>query len=254
MRMNLSGDGMTEFREKRILVTGASSGIGRACVLQLLSSGAHVFVVGRNGAALATLGLPSNQIYVADLTDEAGVKAIVVRLKSEPGSLDGCVLAAGIHTFRPLILETYVDIRRPWETNTQSCLGFLAHLLKARLLARGGSVVLFSSAAARKAGAGAVSYASSKGAIESATYALALELASQRIRVNAVSAGIVRTPMSEGFMSKLTAEQRASLEARHPMGLGEPDDVAGPALFLLSNAARWVTGVVLPVDGGYSIA
>jgi NAD(P)-dependent dehydrogenase (short-subunit alcohol dehydrogenase family) len=122
------------------------------------------------------------------------------------------------------------------------------------MVAKGGSVVLFSSAAARKAGAGAASYAASKGAIEAATYALALELASQRIRVNAVSAGVVRTPMSEGFLSKLTAEQLSALEARHPMGLGAPKDVVGPVMFLLSDQARWITGTVLPVDGGYSIA
>jgi NAD(P)-dependent dehydrogenase (short-subunit alcohol dehydrogenase family) len=151
-------------------------------------------------------------------------------------------------------METFQDIQRPWSINTQSCLGLLALLLKARLIAKGASVVLLSSAAARKAGAGAVSYAASKGAIESATYSLALELASQAIRVNAISPGVVRTPMSDAFLSKLTPEQVADLEARHPMGLGTPEDIAGPALFLLSNAARWITGAVLPVDGGYSVA
>jgi NAD(P)-dependent dehydrogenase (short-subunit alcohol dehydrogenase family) len=245
---------MTDFSGKKILVTGASSGIGRACALQLAALGAHIVAIGRNKASLVGLDLPSVQIYALDLADEAAVKALIPRLKSETGPLDGCVLAAGMHTFRPLMMESFADIYRPWSINVQSCLGFLALLLKGRLIATGGGLVLFSSAAARKAGAGAVSYAASKGAIESATCALALELASQRIRVNAVSAGVVRTPMSEGFLSKLTAEQLAALEARHPMGLGLPDDVAGPVLFLLSNQARWITGVVLPVDGGYSLA
>ena len=210
--------------------------------------------VGRNECALGDLGLAAPVILTLDLLDEAAVKTFIPRLKSEVGPLDGCVLAAGAHTFRPLMMETFDDIQRPWAINTQSCLGFIAQVLKGRLIAKGGSIVLFSSAAARKAGAGAVSYSASKGAIESATYALALELASQRIRVNAVAAGVVRTPMSEGFLGKLSAEQLAALEARHPMGFGTPDDVAGPVLFLLASDSRWVTGTVLPVDGGYAVA
>ena len=242
------------FSGKKILVTGASSGIGRAIAQRLTSAHASVIAVGRNESALAELNLPAQQIYTLDLTDEPAVKAAIPLLKSQAGPFDGCVLAAGIHTFRPIMMETFGDISRPWEINTRSSLGFLALLLKSRLIAKGASIVLFSSAAARRAGAGAVSYAASKGAIESATYALALELASQRIRVNAISAGVVRTPMSDGFLSKLTAEQLASLEGRHPMGFGQPDDVAGPVLFLLSDEARWISGAVLPVDGGYSIA
>jgi NAD(P)-dependent dehydrogenase (short-subunit alcohol dehydrogenase family) len=150
-------------------------------------------------------------------------------------------------------MESFSDIYRPWAINVQSCLGLLALLTKGRLIAKGGSIVLFSSAAARMAATGASSYAASKGAIESATRALATELAGQRIRVNAVSPGVVSTPMSEGFLGKLTAGQLIALEARHPLGFGTPDDVADPVLFLLSNDARWITGSVLSVDGGYSI-
>jgi NAD(P)-dependent dehydrogenase (short-subunit alcohol dehydrogenase family) len=243
-----------DFSGKMILVTGASSGIGRACALQLKSAGAQIVAIGRNQAGLLDIGLAATQICTLDLADEAAVKAVIPRLKTEFGPLDGCVFAAGVHTFRPLIMESFNDIYRPWSINVQSCLGLLALLVKGRLIAKGGSVVLFSSAAAHTAGAGAVSYAASKGAIESATSALALELASQRIRVNAVSPGVVRTPMSEGFLGKLMPEQLSALEARHPMGFGTPDDVASPVLFLLSNDARWITGAVLPVDGGYAIA
>jgi NAD(P)-dependent dehydrogenase (short-subunit alcohol dehydrogenase family) len=245
---------MKDFAGKKMLITGASSGIGRACALQLSAAGAKIVAAGRNEAALRELGMADAQIYPLDLADEAAAKAIVLRIKAEVGPLDGCVFAAGVHTFRPMVMESFNEIHRPWAMNVQSCLGFFAMLLKARMIAKGASVVLFSSAAARTAGAGAVSYAASKGAIEAATHALAIELASQRIRVNAVSPGVVRTPMSEGFLSKLTTEQLSALEARHPMGFGKPDDVAGPVLFLLSDEARWINGVVLPVDGGYTVA
>ena len=245
---------MLELQGKKILVSGASSGIGRACALQLAQSGAEIVAIGRNEAAIGELGIAGLRPFIVDLADEAAVKMLIPRLKADVGPIDGLVLAAGIHTFRPLLMESFTDIQKPWAINVQSCLGVIALLLKARLVAKGGSIVLFSSAAARKAGAGAVSYAASKGAVEAATRALALELAPQRIRVNAVSAGVVRTPMSEGFMSKLTTEQLASLESAHPMGIGAPEDVAGPVLFLLSNHASWVTGVTLPVDGGYSIS
>jgi NAD(P)-dependent dehydrogenase (short-subunit alcohol dehydrogenase family) len=245
---------MVDFSGKKFLVTGASSGIGRACALRVAAVGGKIVVIGRNKDSLENLGVQAPIAFTLDLVDEAAVKALIPRLKAEVGPLDGCVLAAGIHTFRPLMMENYQDIQRPWAVNVQSCLGFLAQLLRARLIAKGASVVLFSSAAARKAGAGAVSYAASKGAIESATHALALELASQKIRVNAISAGVVRTPMSEGFLGRLTAEQLAALEASHPMGFGEPEDIAGPVMFLLSSQASWITGAVLPVDGGYSVA
>jgi NAD(P)-dependent dehydrogenase (short-subunit alcohol dehydrogenase family) len=243
-----------EFSNRKILVTGASSGIGRACALALLAAGAEVAAVGRNEPTLADLGLPASRLFLADLTDEAQVKALTLRIKAVSGPLDGCIFAAGIHTFRPFFMESFADIQRPWALNFQGNLGLLAQLLKSRLLAKGSSLVLFSSAAARKAGSGAVSYAASKGAIESATRALALELAPQRIRINAISAGVVRTPMSESFLSKLTTEQVAALEARHPMGFGSPEDIAGPAMFLLSSQASWITGAILSVDGGYSLS
>lgn len=245
---------MIEFAGKSILVSGASSGIGRACAVKLAEAGANLVLLGRDESALSSLGISSARVYSVNLAIEPEVKALVPQLKADINALHGCVLAAGLHSFRPMMMESFDDIARPWSINAQSSLGLVALLLKARLLAKGASVVLFSSAAARTGGAGAVSYAASKGAIEGTTHSLALELAAQRIRVNAVSPGVVRTPMSEKFLSRLTSEQLAALEARHPMGIGSPEDVVGPVLFLLSDLSRWVTGTVLPVDGGYAVS
>jgi NAD(P)-dependent dehydrogenase (short-subunit alcohol dehydrogenase family) len=253
--MRLTGTAMGgEFNGKKMLVTGASSGLGQACALHLARCGAQVAAVSRKPCTIADLGLPeSSALFMADLSNEVDVKRLAQELKQSVGSLDGCVFAAGLHSFRPIMMEGYSDLVRVWAANVQSCLGLIAALSKTRLLAKGSSLVLFSSASARAGSAGAVSYAACKGAIESATFSLAMEFAGQGIRVNAVSPGVVPTPMSEQFMAKLTPDQRARLEAHHPLGFGTPQDVAGPVAFLLSSAARWVNGVVLPVDGGFSI-
>jgi NAD(P)-dependent dehydrogenase (short-subunit alcohol dehydrogenase family) len=243
------------FEGKRYLLSGASSGIGKSCALRLAEEGAEVVLLGRNEASLAALRLANRaRVYRVDLADEAAVKELVPRIKREVGQLDGLVLAAGVHTFRPLLMESYANLAEPFGINVQGSLGLFALAVKHRLLAHDSSVVLFSSAAAKRGSPGTVAYAASKGAIEAATRTLAIELASQRIRVNAVAPGIVRTPMSGGFFAKLTAEQIKMLKSRHPWGFGTPEDVAGAVAFLLSSDARWIAGAVLPVDGGFAVA
>lgn len=240
---------------RTVLVTGASSGLGKACAERLIRDGANVIAVGRDRERLlAVEGISLDNVIVADLLQPDDIKRIVDGLKSSQRSLNGCVLAAGVHSFRPIMLENFAEIAKPMASNVLSPLALVAALVKSRALAKGASVVLFSSTAARTGSPIAVSYAASKGAIESATFSLALELAPQGIRVNAVAPGVIRTPMSEGFLSKLTAEQVARLDARHVLGAGSPSDVSGPVAFLLSDDARWVTGAVLPIDGGYSIS
>jgi NAD(P)-dependent dehydrogenase (short-subunit alcohol dehydrogenase family) len=243
------------FAGKTILVTGASSGIGKSCAERLAGSGARVLAVGRQAKTLAAVnGIREPDRLVADLTDEVQVKALAKSIKAGGIAMDGCVFAAGMHSFRPLMVEDFGNLAKPWIVNTQSTLGLIAALVKARLLVKRASLVLFSSAAARTGSPGALAYAASKGALEAASATLALELGSTGMRVNTVAPGVVKTPMSDAFIEKLTPEQRARVESHHPMGFGSPEDVSGPVAFLLSEDARWINGAVLPVDGGYSIA
>ena len=115
---------------------------------------------------------------------------------------------------------------------------------------KGASVVWLSSAAALIGSPGEAAYSASKGALISACRSVATELASKHIRVNVVAPGVVETPMSERWLSQITAEQRGAIQSRHLLGLGTTKDVASALAFLVSDDARWITGTCLTVDGG----
>jgi NAD(P)-dependent dehydrogenase (short-subunit alcohol dehydrogenase family) len=247
----MAGGNMSQLESKTILVTGASSGLGLACARLAAERGARLVLVGRDAIRLRDQFPEETHVAIAcDVAQEEGVRALAAALKAQSLQPEGWVLAAGVQEIRPLLMESAGSLEALWRTNVFGTLGLLAAMLKARLVPKGASIVLFSSAAARGGGAGLVSYAASKGALEAATHSLALELASHRIRVNALAPGVVRTPMSDRYMKRMTAAQIEALEKQHPLGFGTPEQVAGPALFLLSDDAQWITGTVLTVDGG----
>lgn len=238
---------------KTVLVTGASSGLGLECARGAMAEGARMLAVSRSKTdeLRAEFSEPAgHKVLACDVSEEAAVQALVQELKALGTAIDGWVLAAGKQDVRPLLMESRKSLESAWATNVYGSLGLLGAALKARLVAKGASIVLFSSAAAHAGGAGIVGYAATKGALEAATHSMAMELASQGIRVNAIAPGVVRTAMSSKYMSRMTAEQVAALEAQHPLGLGSPEQIADPVLFLLSERARWITGSILMIDGG----
>jgi NAD(P)-dependent dehydrogenase (short-subunit alcohol dehydrogenase family) len=176
---------------------------------------------------------------------------LLEQLRSDIGVLHGLVHCAGIHWLRPLQITDSAALQEMLTSHVVSSIALTRSVVTRRLADKGGcSIVWLSSAAALKGGAGTVAYAAAKGALISAARVLAVELARRKIRINVIAPGVVRTPLSETFLSGLTSEQRQSVTDEHLLGLGEPEDIAGVVAFLLSDDARWITGTTIVVDGG----
>lgn len=237
---------------KRVLVTGASSGIGRATAIAAAALGAEVVLTARRADALEeTRRLCPGEghcVVAGDLTDSL----FLTRLLEKGAPLDGLAHVAGACPIEPV---TGFAVARAEAAMRVNCLAFV-ELMK--LLARptfraaSFSAVAVSSVSAVVGWSGGTVYCATKGALSASVRTLATELAPRGIRVNAVCPSNVRTPMFEaGAGRMLDAVSHAALLKRQPLGIGTPEQIAWPICFLLSDAASFITGVNLPVDGGY---
>lgn len=250
---------LVDLTGRRILVTGASSGIGRATAVLAARLGARVTVNGRDAARLAeTLALLSGDghgVAAFDLSDSDAIPAWVKALADSGGPFDGVAHCAGVQIGKPVrgVDRDFFD--RILHTNLLSALALARGFRQKGCHAGSGAVtsamVLVSSVAAEIGQPGNVVYSAAKGGLVSATRGLAMEFLRDGIRVNCVAPAMVETEMMERFRQTTTAEQFDAIRAAHPMGFGKPEDVASAIAFLLSDAGRWINGVMLPVDGGY---
>jgi NAD(P)-dependent dehydrogenase (short-subunit alcohol dehydrogenase family) len=250
-------DNPFSLQDYTIVVTGASSGIGRECAILFSQMGANLILIGRNQLELTkTLELTNNNnlhtLIQLDLTDYHNVDEFVNSLIEKKIKIQGIVHAAGISTTLPLRNITPEKLDVFFKTNVIAAINLTKLLTKNVLVSDFGLSIVFLASVMGLAGEkGKTQYSLTKGALIAGAKSLALELASKNIRVNCVAPGVVVTPMSENAVYAQNEESLNSIKNLHPLGLGTPHDVANACVYLLSPASRWVTGTTLIVDGGY---
>ncbi len=243
---------------KNILVTGASSGLGRACATVASGLGANVILVGRDEDRLAVVLrelTPSGRhlVFAQDLTVYTEIDRMVSSAVAQLGPLDGFVHSAGLGMTLPLRSTTPTQLEKVFAINVYAAIELCRVLAKKDAVGpNGSSFVLISSIMGLVGEPGKTAYCASKSALLSATRAMAVELAPRRVRVNCVLPAVVETEMAAAYFGTVSPETKAAVVAAHPLGLGTPDDVANACAFLLSDGSRWITGSHLIVDGGYS--
>lgn len=239
-------------RGKVVLVTGASSGIGRATAIECSRLGATVVITARNENRLREtfdmLSGDSNQMILCDLADDEAINKLV----EEVPHLDGLVNNAGYQEYLPVPFIKKDKLEAIMSVNTIAPIALLQKLLRAKKITKGASIVFTSSLAGLGINApGNSMYAATKGAISAFVTGAAIDLASKKIRVNAVCPGMVNTAiMDDGTVGE---EELKADAANYPLGrYGEPEDIAYAIIYLLSEASSWVTATNLVIDGGVS--
>jgi NAD(P)-dependent dehydrogenase (short-subunit alcohol dehydrogenase family) len=248
---------LVDFQGKTVVVSGASSGIGRAIALMLGKYGAKLILTGRDAKRLEetsrNLGSVEHRVVPMDLAQQETILPTLKKVVKEFGLVYGLCHAAGNVETLPLSATAADRVRSMIEVN------LLAGLELARVLCRrdvmdpeGGSVLFISSIYAIVGKPGQIGYSAAKGAVTSAARAMAVELARRKIRVNVLSPGLVHTEMTRKVMEVLTEQQVKEIENAHLLGTGTPDDVARAAVFLLAPQSSWITGTDFVIDGGYT--
>ena len=237
---------------KRILITGASSGLGRAMAIACAKRGATILINGRDEArlqdTLITLGDRLHQSIRGDLTDPDACD----RIAQSCGQIDGVVHSAGISRLAPVRLATLQHFDEVWKTNYVAPLMLTQRLLAKNQVLPDGSILFLSSIAALIGVAGVGVYSGTKAALIATMRCLAMEVVKRRIRVNCLAPALVETPLLEATGRVVGSLEKQ--EASYPLGFGKPDDVANAAIFFLSSASRWITGTTLVMDGGLTIS
>lgn len=237
----------------RILITGASSGIGRACAIEATALGAHCILVARNEKELqntAKLCQSTTEIFVTDLTKDDEIKVLAAKVNN----LHGVVNCAGIISPRPVKFLKRKNLDEVFNINYFAPVMLTAELLQAKKMEVSASFIFISSISSQHPYFGAASYASSKAALEAFSRTLALEVAPKKMRSNVLLPGMVKTQMMEQTKEAFGENNFENYENNYPLGFGEVTDVANAVCFLLSDEARWITGSEIKMDGGLMLS
>lgn len=250
---------MIHLKDKTVLITGASSGIGRQCAIDASKIGANVILVARNydrlQETLSQMQAGNHLLVSQSITEYDKLEEMISSAVAKLGKISGFIHSAGIEETIPLRDMTIEKYNEIFSVNVFSGLELAKVIQKKKNINSDGSSFVFLSSVMGILGqSGKVAYCSSKSALISAVKAMALELANKKIRVNSVLPGVVMTEMTEKFFSKMAQEIKESVIKMHPLGLGEPTDVSNLCMFLLSDLSNWITGSCITVDGGYTAA
>lgn len=241
---------------RRVLVTGASSGLGQATAILMSRCGASLVLCGRDRerleATLLELTGNDHQLVAADLSSADSAFAMTKAAIAEGGPLHGVFYSAGQSIVTPVRLTKDKQLQDAFGAALFGAFGVARAVCGKGAMADGGSLIFMSSVSAVRGRQGMAAYSASKAGIGGLVRSLAVELAPRGIRANGIAAGAVATAMHENFAESVSAEMLANYRDLHPLGFGKPDDVANCAVFLMSEAARWVTGQDLLIDGGYA--
>jgi NAD(P)-dependent dehydrogenase (short-subunit alcohol dehydrogenase family) len=235
---------------KVILITGASSGIGSQIAISVSQMGGKVVITGRDEGRLQEtynqLDGNGHVMLTTDLKDPVQVEKLIESLPQ----LDGLVMNAGAVEAYPIKFLTVDKIKDTFNLNFDAIVLLIAGITRKRKLNKEGSVVFISSISSRFPPKGGAMYSSAKAALQTFSKVVALENSIQKIRANCILPGMVKTALYDEVEKTVTKESMDAHIASYPLGVGYPEDVANAAVFLLSDASRWITGTNLVIDGG----
>ena len=242
--------------KKTAIITGGGSGLGLAIAKAFTQNNINTIIVGRDveklKAAQAELG--DNCFYKSvDLANLSSIPVLVENIISEFGQIDILVNNAGVNQKKEFTEVTDEEFQKIITTNVCSVFSLSREVVKQMLPKHSGCIINISSMAAQYGIPKVIAYSASKTAIDGMTRAMAVELSPKGIRVNAIAPGFIYSAMTEKALNS-DPERKAKVFSRTPMGhMGQPEDIGSAALYLASDGAKYVTGIVLPVDGGNSI-
>jgi NAD(P)-dependent dehydrogenase (short-subunit alcohol dehydrogenase family) len=248
---------------KNILITGASSGIGKVCAIECAKAGSNLILLGRDLERLKAtydeveqISNKSGQIhhlFSIDLDFEQNrINSVIEEAVEKIGKLSGFIHAAGIEKTLPVSAMKSVDYGDLFRVNVFSGFELVKIISKKKNSSDNASFVFISSITAVIGRSGLSGYSATKGAIVASVRSMAIELSAKNIRINCVSPGTVLTPMMINYLNSIPVEDQEKRKEGFPLGLGQPEDVAYACIYLLSEASKWVTGQNLVVDGGYT--
>lgn len=241
---------------KTAIVTGGNSGLGYATAKKFCDNGYKTYVIGRSKEKTLTacqeMGTQAIPVLF-DLNDLDKIPEMIAKIADAEGGIDVLVNNAGINMKKDFTEVTDEDFSKIIHTNVLSVFAISREVVKVMKSNAGGNIVNISSMAAQYGIPKVIAYSASKTAIEGMTRAMAVDLAQHGIRVNCVAPGFIKTPMTAKALDS-DAERKNKVFSRTPMGkMGEPEDIADAVYYFASNQAKFVTGVVMPVDGGNCI-